>query len=34
MSDREQTFLAFLRWGELFLEIPKEGLDAHRTFSS
>ena len=33
-SDKEQTFLAFLRWGELYLEIPKEGLDAHRTFSS
>lgn len=33
-SDREQTFLVFLRWGELYLEIPKEGLDAHRTFSS
>lgn len=33
-SEKEQTFLAFLRWGELYLELPKEGLDAHRTFSS
>ena len=33
-SDKEQTFLVFLRWGELFLELSKEGRDAHRTFSS
>lgn len=33
-SDKTQNFLIFLRWGELFLELPKGGADAHRTFSS
>jgi len=31
-SEKEQTFLIFLRWGELFLELSKEGANAHRSF--
>lgn len=31
-SDKEQTFLILLRWGELYLELSKEGADAHRSF--
>ena len=31
-SDKEQTYIVFLRWGELYLELSKEGIDAHRSF--
>lgn len=32
-SDKEQSFLAFLRWGELYLELSREGANAHRSTS-